>query len=189
MIVILEKYQILQKKFGLDPHGVRANILTRIIFSISLILSVLLPSIFLLLNFRDNTHLALSTVPPLFGFVATVLNYFHLVINCERIHCLLEQLQHIANESMFRINCWIFLETDSSGIWEVIQWFFSGTNLDEDSGVIYTVAEQRITLATKIIMTGVASVPATLSPFLLVAFHWYTGKYTIKSWFLFYPIW
>lgn len=102
MIVILEKYQMLQKLFGLDPHGVRANILARIIFSVLLILSVLLPSIFLVLNFREDTHHALSTVPPLFGFVATVLNYFHLVINRERIYSLLKQLQDIATESMYK---------------------------------------------------------------------------------------
>lgn len=55
---------------------------------------------------------------------------------------------------------------------------------------IYVRAEQRNDFASKIILVGLASIPiAFLSPFVLAAYHWCLGKFTIDSWFFLYPVW
>lgn len=66
----------------------------------------------------------------------------------------------------------------------------TGTNIDETNKVIYAAADQYISYGTKMIMKGIILFGASyLSPFLVVAFHWCLGKYTIESWFLFFPLW
>lgn len=101
MIVILQKYQLLQKFMGLDPRGGRLNFLRRFTFSILVMLSICLPSTILVLNIRDNTNLALSTMPAISGFVAVAPTYFHLIIKRERIYSFLNELQEIVNNSMW----------------------------------------------------------------------------------------
>lgn len=75
------------------------NIFGRIVFSVQLILSVLLPSIFLILNIHENFSLVVSTMPPILGFGAVAPIYFHLMMNRVRIHSLLEDLHDIVEES------------------------------------------------------------------------------------------
>lgn len=100
MIVIFQKYQILQGLLGLDPHGGRMKISWQIAFSVLLITSVLLPFMFFVLTVRDDIHLALFTLPPIFGNGSVPLIYFHLFMNRERIYSLLGEFQAIVNESM-----------------------------------------------------------------------------------------
>lgn len=100
MIVILGKYQMLQKIMGLNPYGGFQNILLRIVHSVILVTGIALSLVFLVLNFHDDVNLALSTLPPIFGFGVVVPVYFHLILNRERINSLLDELQDIVNESV-----------------------------------------------------------------------------------------
>lgn len=100
MIVILGKYQLLQRILGLNPYGGFENILLRIVYSVVLVSGISLLLIFLVLNFHDDANLALTTMPPIFGFGAVVPVYFHLILNRERINSLLDELQDIVNESV-----------------------------------------------------------------------------------------
>lgn len=76
------------------------NIFGRIVFLILLISSILLPSIFVASKIRDDFYVALSTMPPIFGYVAVLPIYLHKLVNRERIYSLLGELQDIVNESM-----------------------------------------------------------------------------------------
>lgn len=60
----------------------------------------------------------------------------------------------------------------------------------EGNEIIYIRAEQRISFATKIfIYSSIMTPTSTLAPFILAAYHWFLGKYTINSWILFFPAW
>lgn len=100
MIVIFEKYQFLQKIYGLDPHGGCKNILGLVIFTIIQIWCVLLPFIILVTRFEDDIDYALATMPAIFGMGAVVPTYFQLVMKRKRIHMLLDEVQDIVDRSM-----------------------------------------------------------------------------------------
>lgn len=54
---------------------------------------------------------------------------------------------------------------------------------------LYAETQQRIQFWVKI-GAAIFIVPvASISPFVLVTFHWCKGKYTLDSWFFFYPVW
>lgn len=67
--------------------------------------------------------------------------------------------------------------------------YFSGVHNDETKN-LYEKAEQRVTFGTKIAGAGLFVAPLmSWSPIILVAYHWYMGKYTIHSWVFFHPVW
>lgn len=67
---------------------------------------------------------------------------------------------------------------------------FVGIKKDENRIIVYARAGQQITFVMKIcIIVAAATAIAQVSPFLLVAYLWCMGKYTLNSWFFCYPIW
>lgn len=67
---------------------------------------------------------------------------------------------------------------------------FAGMRKDEISKVIYQRAVQKINFAMNIFTKGLfLLVIMHLSPFILVLLHFFMGKYSIDSWFFYYPVW
>lgn len=59
-----------------------------------------------------------------------------------------------------------------------------------ENGMLYGRAAEQANFGTKVILFGlISSVMLSISPFVLVAYHWSLGKYTLNSWIFYYPIW
>lgn len=68
-------------------------------------------------------------------------------------------------------------------------WSLIGSRKEENA-VIYVGAEQQTSTATTKFIYCLISIPVvSSSPFLVAAYHWCVGKYTIDSWFFFFPVW
>lgn len=62
--------------------------------------------------------------------------------------------------------------------------------MKDDNEVIYVGAEQRVSFVTNFIIRASILIPTmSLMPFILAAYNWYTGNYTIHSWFFYFPVW
>lgn len=101
MIQIFEKLLFMQMLMGLDRQHGFAKDLIRFGYSVIFISAVLLPTFFFLANFRCDLNLALTSFPPIFGLGSLASIYFHMLINRERIHAILNEIQEIVNEGMF----------------------------------------------------------------------------------------
>lgn len=59
-----------------------------------------------------------------------------------------------------------------------------------ENKAIYAETERKIKFGLDIFSYGMfGTIAACLAPFILVAYHWCLGKYTIDSWFFFSPVW
>lgn len=178
---VLEDYKFIQKLMGLNPIGGLENIILRVIYSILLLSSDLLISIFFISKIYDDIYRALAALPAIFGFTLLMTTNWYLLITRKRFHSLLDELQDIFNESKS--------ENASSHIFTVVisHDFHVGS---KENGEMYIRAEQRTSLATKIIMYGSCAIPvSSLAPFVLATYDWCLGKYTTDSWIYFYSFW
>lgn len=56
--------------------------------------------------------------------------------------------------------------------------------------LIYSQAEERMNFATKIVICAQVVFPVmSFCPTVLAACHWCLGRYTIDSWFYYFPVW
>lgn len=183
-MIIFGKYRFLLQMSGLDPHGGRKNVVARIVFSVTFALFILLTSIFFVLHFRRDVGRVMPIVPLYLGFLAIIATYFHLLTNREAFYSLLEDLEDIVHKSMLNVILYRFW------IYTLLYVYFVGMRADDIGERIYANAAQKVEVATKNMTVGLFSIRIMyLSPFLVVFYHWCTGKYTIDSWFFYYPVW
>lgn len=178
-MIVLREFKFLQKLMGLNP-GVE-NIAVRLVYLFVLSSCTLMLSLFSISNFHNDIYGALGVLPTIAGFAVLVVNYLQLLISREPFNSLLNELQNIVNESMKLPNGEQLYLID-------FPWF-----IGEEKGKsekIYVKATQKASFATKIIIYGSLWVPIlSISPFLLAAYHWCLGIYTLDSWILFFPVW
>lgn len=183
-MVFLGKFKFLLKAIGSDPLG--GNNIVRSIYLIGFALIYFMVSTLIVSKIHDDINVALGAVPIFFGLTLVIFIFCHLGIKREHMNSLLGDLHDIVEKSMkieFLSNSNIFPILLSDLI------YFSGARLKLNTA-IYARAEQRNNFATKIILKGLVPIPiAFLSPFVLAAYHWCLGKYTIDSWFFLYPVW
>lgn len=98
-MIVLKEYKFIQKLMGLNPFGGLENIILRVIYSILLLSSGLMISIFFILKIYDDIYRALAALPAIFGFALLLATNWYLLINRKRFHLLLDELQEIVNES------------------------------------------------------------------------------------------
>lgn len=177
-MLILKKYRLLERLLGFHPPGGRINICLRIIHLISYISFAWMELSFIILNIRDGIDKVASALAPFCGILPAIACCVHLLIYRERYHCLLNEMQDIVNGSILnsvlsKDQCW----------YSVIL----GMKNDENK-VFYTHAEQKNTTAAKIAFCSqLVNVFSLFTPFIFVTYHWCVEKYTIDSWFFFYP--
>lgn len=182
-MIILAKYKFLQKLIGLDPLGGFENIVLRFIYWFLLFSTAMLISIFFFLNIHDDIHRAWGALTALIAFTTVVTTYSHLLIYRHRFYSLLDELQDIVNESVELKLIWQLQVL--SDIFKI----FIGA-MKDDNEVIYLAAEQRVSFVTNFIIRASFLIPTmSLLPFILAAYNWSMGNYTIHSWFFYFPVW
>lgn len=179
----VKNYRFLLKLIGLDSLGGCRNYFLRIVFSIALISAILLTTIHLLLEYQSDIVRSLSAFPPICAFVSLAATFWHLAANLGHFLPLVSELLDIVHESGWNemsIISYSFLTN---------KLHFPGKK-KSDEIIIYIKAEKRFDSVTKMsINIQVVIAILYFSPFALVAYHWYIGKYTIDSWVIYYPIW
>lgn len=178
-MIILEKYRLLETYLGLRPRSGWKTILVQSFHLVTFLAFGLSELILMILNIRDGIDKAAPAMSPFFGVIPAMGCLLHLLVIRERYYSLLEKMQEIVDESMhisnFKAWCWPLI--------------ILGMKLKENQ-IFYTRAEKRNTIATKIaIYVPVVVAISASSPFVLVAYYWFGGKYTIDSWFFFIPLW
>lgn len=99
-MIILEKYQLLQKLVGLDSHGGCGASLVQIFYLFIFISFIVMELIVFILNIRGGMSLALNAMCALFGVLPPMASYGHLLIIRERYFYVLRDMQDIVNGSM-----------------------------------------------------------------------------------------
>lgn len=183
-MIILAKYKLLQKLIGLDPLGALENIVVRITYWLLLFSTAGLISIFFIVNIHDDIHRAWGALTAIIAFTTVVTTYSHLLIYRDRFYSLLDDLQDIVNESAELKLIWPVQK-----LWVILFQIYIGAEKD-DNEVIYVRAEQRVGFVTNSIIRASFLIPTmSLLPFILAAYNWCMGNYTIHSWFFYFPVW
>lgn len=188
-MIVLEKFKFFQNILGLDPRGGLKNIIVRVIYWIILFSCELACLMFFLINLHEDMFQSMAVMPVVSVFISHVAIYSYLLVNRRNLNSLLDELQEIVNESTKiklcfgnNANCCIRFRL-------IVYICWLGANKVENE-MIYTRAELRINFVMKIIYFGYVPIPmVSLSPFVVAAYHWCLGNYTLDSWFFFLPIW
>lgn len=98
-MIIFEEYRLLERLVGLNSLGGRERIFVRIIYAVSIILMAAMELTFFTLNIRDGIDRAMPALTSLCGSIPTLACYGHLLINRQRYHSILNQMQNIVTES------------------------------------------------------------------------------------------
>lgn len=188
-MIVLAKFKFFQHIIGLDPLGGFKNIIVRLIYWIILFSCELACLMFFLINLHEDMFQSLAALPVVSVFISHLAIYSYLLINRRNLNSLLDELQEIVNESTKiklctwnNANCFIRFRMILSVVW-------IGAKTVENQ-MIYARAELRINFIMKIIYCGYVPIPiVSLSPFVVAAYDWCMGNYTLDSWFFFMPIW
>lgn len=100
-MIVLEKYKLVEKLVGFNPHGGVENTILRIVYMVTFISFNIMELIFVILNVQNGfDRLVMVTAICAFcGVVPVMFSYAHLWINLKRYYALLDDLQQIINES------------------------------------------------------------------------------------------
>lgn len=186
----LKEFKWVQKLLGLNSIGGFENIALQFVSLIMIYSCYLMLSIYFASNIYVNLYDALAALPLLFGYTLISSTYLHLLIYRERFYSLLGDLESLLSESellplVFSSNIDKLLYTKSLNY--VI--IYIGTQKKENE-MIYRRADQENDNLTKyIICGGILICVSPLTPFVLVAYHWFCGKYTLDSWIFLHPVW
>lgn len=97
-MIILEKYQLLEKLVGLKPFGGRESIVLPIIYVVTFISFNLMQLIFITVNIQEHVVQALTALGIFFGVMPAMLTHMYLLINRTRYYSLLNEMQDVVNE-------------------------------------------------------------------------------------------
>lgn len=182
-MIILEKYKLLEKLIGLNPSGRIENIILRTVYLVILMTFNLMELIYIVVHFREGIDRAAPALAPFSGVFPALANYIYLVMDRQRYYSLLTEMQDFVNESTKSLNDFV-----AEQIIDIDIQFLGMGNVE--SRIIYKQAEQRMNFATRIVVCAQIVFPVmSFSPSILAACHWFLGKYTIDSWFHYFPVW
>lgn len=101
-MIVFEANKCFQKIMDIHAMDIRRGfILVPIIVSVSMSLVLLSLSSHFVLNLHEDFNRAWYSLPPIFGYVSTILVYWHFLINGNRFKSLLAELQDIVVESAY----------------------------------------------------------------------------------------
>lgn len=103
-MIVFEANKCFQKIMDIhvSARDIRTGfIIVPITVSISMILILLSLSSYFVLNIRDDFNRAWYSLPPIFGYVSTILVYWHFLINGNRFKSLLAELEDIVVKSAY----------------------------------------------------------------------------------------
>lgn len=98
-MITLEKYKLLLKTIGFQPHGGLGDIVRRFILCFAFFSILLMSWILFMVNIGRDSKKAWDAMCVFAGFMTHGPIYSHLIVSRKRMYSLLNDLQDVVNES------------------------------------------------------------------------------------------